>query len=196
MQSGEFPPLRELLADERERTNLVAFASETYAQGDVLFLCAVHDFRAASSPAVAADLAQGIFRGPWHPDALFLCRGSRGPRRVPGRRGAARRGRGERDQPRRGKGAEKGPQNRPGPVRRGGQGGGARAAGESCELRVGEEGRCRAVEQRRRGVPRVLCCGDPSLVLAGPIAVTPVFDVHSHIHTLLCDQSLLEYCTI
>ncbi len=65
---AEFPPLRQLLADERERSNFVAFASESYAQGDVLFLCAIHDFGAATHNA--AEMARAIFDGgrskrPW-----------------------------------------------------------------------------------------------------------------------------------
>ncbi len=58
---AEFPPLRQLLADERERSNFVAFASESYAQGDVLFLCAIHDFGAATHNAT--EMARAIFDG-------------------------------------------------------------------------------------------------------------------------------------
>ena len=90
---GEFPPLRELLADERERTNFVAFASESYAQGDVLFLCAVHDFGTTSSNP--GDLAQAIYDGAGF--GFFFCRSSRHSSRVPCRGSAAQCGRGKRD---------------------------------------------------------------------------------------------------
>jgi hypothetical protein len=71
MQAHEFPSLRQLIADDRERTNFVAFASESYAQGEVLFLCAIHDLDTSSGRA--AEMAHAIFDGTTDGRRLLVC---------------------------------------------------------------------------------------------------------------------------
>lgn len=49
-----YPSLLELLTNERERSNFVAFATSTYAQEEVLFLAAVLEFNSAADHAAVA----------------------------------------------------------------------------------------------------------------------------------------------